>query len=330
MSAAQQAVTGSLARLRSEGRLSPAVLRDYGIVLSFVTLFIALTLTSDVFFTSRNFLNILDQSAAVALMACGGTLVIIAGGFDLSVGAIFAVSGVVAAKLSGHMSPGLALTIGALAGLGIGVLNGLIATVGRINPLIGTLASSIIIRGLALVLTSGFLVSVSMTSFTKLGQGKPFGGIAWSIIIWAVFALACGFILSRTTLGRFIYAAGGNPEAARLSGIRVGVVRTITYAVSGLSAGLAGVIVTSRVATGQADAGTGIELSVIAAIVIGGTSIMGGEGAIWRTVLGVLLLALIGNGFNLLHVNPIYQQIFQGSIILSAVAVDAWARRKAA
>lgn len=309
--------------------LGLSVVRDYGIVASFFALFFTLVFTSDVFLSQANILNVLDQSAAVGLMACGGTLVIIAGGFDLSVGAVFAISGVVAAEAATVMEPELAFLCGIGVGLGIGILNGILTTVGRINPLVGTLASSIIIRGLALVITSGFLVIVVDPDFTKLGQGK-FGSVYYSIVIWALFAGLCAFILAYTSAGRYIYAAGGNPEAARLSGIRVGLVRTAAYAVSGLSAGIAGVLVTSRVATGQADAGNGIELAVIAAIVIGGTSIMGGEGAIWRTVLGVLLLAMIGNGFNLLGVNPIYQQILQGAIILTAVAVDAWARRTSA
>jgi ribose transport system permease protein len=315
----------AIGRARGGQRLS--VVRDYGIVMSFVALFVTLTVTSDVFLTQRNLLNVLDQSAAVGLMACGGTLVIIAGGFDLSVGAIFAITGVIAASMAKYVDPGFALVLGMLAGLVLGAVNGLLVTVGRVNPFMATLASSIIIRGIALVITGGFLVSVTNRSFSTLGRGVAVLDVKWSIVIWLVFALACGFLLARTTFGRHVYAAGGNADAARLSGISVGVIRTITYAVSGMSAGLAGVIVTSRVSSSQADAGTGIELSVIAAIVIGGTSIMGGEGAIWRSVLGVLLLALIGNGFNLLGVNPIYQQILQGAIILMAVAVDAWARR---
>jgi ribose transport system permease protein len=193
------------------------------------------------------------------------------------------------------------------------------------NPLVATLGSSLVISGLAVVLTNGMLVTVTQTSFSSLGQGTVFT-IKYSIIMWGVFALACGILLSRTVFGRFIYASGGNALAARLSGVRVGVIRTAAYAISGLSAGMAGVLVASRVSTGEADVGTTLPLTVIAAIVIGGTSILGGEGAIWRTILGVLLLALIGNGFDLLGVNPIYQQILQGGIILTAVGIDAWAR----
>jgi ribose transport system permease protein len=152
-------------------------------------------------------------------------------------------------------------------------------------------------------------------------------GLHYSTLVWLGFALLCGFLLSRTIFGRYVYAIGGNHEAARLAGIRVDLVRASTFALSGLAGGIAGVILASQVATGQADANLGIEFSAIAAIVLGGTSILGGEGAIWRTVLGALLLQLIANGFNLLDVQPVYQQIFQGGILLTAVAVDAWARR---
>jgi ribose transport system permease protein len=232
---------------------------------------------------------------------------------------------VIAAQSSAHMNPTYAIALGVLAGLGVGIVNGFVTTVGRINPLVGTLASSIIIQGIALVLTSGLLVNVTAPGFTSLGQGTIFT-LHYSVIVWAVFALVCGFLLWRTKFGRYIYASGGNAEAARLSGVRVNLIRGSAYAISGLSAGIAGVIVASRVATGDASTGT-FPLAVIAGIVIGGTSILGGQGAVWRSVLGILLLAVIGNGFNLLGVNPIYQQILQGSIILTAVAVDAWARK---
>lgn len=303
-----------------------SVLRDYGIVVSFIALFVTLSIASPVFFTRVNLLNVVDQSAAVGLIACGGTLVIIAGGFDLSVGGIYAISGVVAAELVPHVGAWPAIALGALAGAGFGLVNGLLTTVGRINPIITTLATALMIRGLAVAITGGFLVRVDDPAYAILGTNQ-LGGVRYTTYLFVGFAIAAAVLLSRTTLGRAIYASGGNAEAARLSGIRVGVVRASTFVVSGLSAGLAGVMISSRVSTGQADTGVGIELTAIAAVVIGGTSILGGEGAIWRSVLGVLLLTLIGNGFNLLNVNPTYQQIFQGAIILSAVAIDAWSRR---
>ena len=322
--------TLSEARLDFRRLKSLSVIRDYGIVIVFVTLFVVLSLASPVFFSRVNLLNILDQWSATLIIAVAGTLVLIAGGFDLSVGSIYAFSGVIAALTVGHIGAWGAILLGVAAGLGCGVINGILATWGRINPFIATLATSIMIGGFALVLTSGNLISVLGNGhFTVLGR-SDFETIKYSVWTLLAFTLLCGYLLSRTTYGRRVYASGGNPEAARLSGVRVNLVKASTFALSGTAAGIAGVIVASRVATGQADSGgLGIALDAVAGIVIGGTSILGGAGAIWRTVLGVLLLAMIGNGFNLLNVNSTYQRIFQGAIILFAVGVDAWSRRSA-
>jgi len=322
--------TLSAARFDLRRLKSLSVIRDYGIVIVFVALFVVLSLASPVFFSLVNLLNILDQWSATLIIAVAGTLVLIAGGFDLSVGSIYAFSGVIAALTVGHIGAWGAILLGVAAGLGCGVINGILATWGRINPFIATLATSIMIGGFALVLTSGNLISVLGNGhFTVLGR-SDFETIKYSVWTLLAFTLLCGYLLSRTTYGRRVYASGGNPEAARLSGVRVNLVKASTFALSGTAAGIAGVIVESRVATGQADSGgLGIALDAVAGIVIGGTSILGGAGAIWRTVLGVLLLAMIGNGFNLLNVNSTYQRIFQGAIILFAVGVDAWSRRSA-
>jgi ribose transport system permease protein len=306
-----------------------AVLRDYGIVFSFVALFVTLCFTSDVFFSRVNLLNIMDQWSATLIIAVAGTLVFIAGGFDLSVGSIYAVSGVVAAMTAPHLGALGAILLGVAMGTGCGIVNGILTTVGRINPFITTLATSIMFAGVALVLTEGNLITVlDPPSFTVLGRDN-FITVKYSVWTFLAFAIFCGYLLSRTTLGRAIYAAGGNQEAARLSGVRVGLVRGITFALSGMAAGIAGVIVTSRVATGQADSGgLQIALDAVAGIVIGGTSILGGAGAVWRTVLGVLLLAMIGNGFNLMNIDSTNQRIIQGAIILFAVGIDAWSRRQ--
>jgi ribose transport system permease protein len=244
------------------------------------------------------------------------------------VGASFAVSGVVAALIAKHTGDStLGIIAGVAAGAGFGLFNALLITLGRINAFVATLASSIMFRGLGLLLTTGMIVSVPMIGFQSIGQDKLLGA-KYSIWLLAAFVAFTWFLLARTSFGRYVYAVGGNPEAARLSGIRVEVIRGATFVISGLSAGLAGVIVASRVGGAQADAGVGLELSAIAAAVIGGTSIVGGEGAIWRTVMGVLLLGMITNGSNLLNINPTYQQILQGAIIVTAVSVDAWARRR--
>jgi ribose transport system permease protein len=303
------------------------LLRDYGVLISFLILFVALSLSSPVFFTRTNLLNILAQSAPIGIIACGATLVIIGGGFDLSAGAVFAVSGVVATMVARDVDPVLGFVLAPIVGAGFGLTNGGLVTLLRINPFVATLASGMMIRGLAVVLTGGFLILVEDPDFTVLGRGSVVG-IRYSVFIFTAVILGAGFLLSRTVFGRYVYAVGGNAEAARLSGIRVGLIKSLTFMISGACAGLAGVISASRVSTGQADAGVGLELSAIAAVVIGGTSIMGGEGAIWRTVIGVLLIALIGNGFNILGIAPFYQNIVQGAIIVVAVAVDALARRK--
>jgi ribose transport system permease protein len=320
------AVPGGLRLRAAGGRLRLAALRDYAILIAFIVLFIVLSVSSDVFLTQTNLLNILNQWSTVGIIACGATLVIIAGGFDLSVGAIVAIAGVAAAKVANSVGVPAGLLVGIAMGLGWGIVNGALATIGRINPFIATLATSFMIRGVALAMTGGFIITVTDASYTTLGRDELFG-VKWTIWIFAAFVAITWFLLSRTTYGRYVFASGGNAEAARLSGIRVGVIRGSTFAISGLSAGIAGVLVSSRVASGQADAGAGVELQAIAAVVIGGTSILGGEGAIWRTLLGVLLLGLIQNGFNLLNVDPVYQQIFYGGIIIGAVALDAWARR---
>ena len=217
-------------------------LRDYGIVVSFVALFVTLSLASDVFLTWANLTNILDQWAPVGIMACAATLVIIAGGFDLSVGAIFAVAGIIAAKLANTSSPTLAFLAALGVGLALGVGNGLLTTVGRINSFVGTLASSFMIRGFALVLSGGFLITVDDPSFQTLGSGE-FLGVTYPVYVFLTFALLTAFLLTYTTFGRYVYAAGANPAAARLSGVRVNSIRVATFALSGLSAALAGIIV---------------------------------------------------------------------------------------
>ena len=325
-------MTGAAAGGAPPGRrLGIGTLRDYAISLALVALVLFLSARADNFLTVSNLKNVLEQSAGLGIVAAAGTLVIIAGGFDLSVGAIFAITGVVAAQIAVHGDPVVGLVAGVLAGAVLGLGNGLLVTVVRINPFIATLGSAFVIGGLALRITHGDLITVDFEGpFTKLGSNAIFG-LKYSIWIWFLFSLAMGVLLARTVFGRYVYASGGNREAARLSGVPVGLVRSATYTLSGLAAGLAGVLSASRIGTGQADANNGvnIEFQAVAAIVVGGTSIWGGEGAIWRTVVGVLLLGVIGNGFTLLSIDPVYQNIVYGGIILIAAGIDARLRRGA-
>jgi len=256
--------------------------------------------------------------------------VLIAGGIDLSVGAIYALAAVTAATVASNGGPvWLAILAGILVGLAVGIANGIITTRFRINSLIATLAVSFVVGGLAALVTQGNLVvafdrldlrAVATTRILELTSA------AWIMLI---FAAVMAVILAFTTFGRYVYASGGNAEAARLGGVDVDRVRLTTFAVSGLAAGLAGTIDTARVLSAQAQAGTLLVFTVLAGIVVGGTSILGGEGAVWRTVVGCLLIALIGNGCNLLGLDPFYRQITRGTILLVAVGIDAWSRRSA-
>lgn len=294
----------------------------YGIVIVFVALVIVLGLMSSAFLTPRNIFNVLSQTAPLGIMACGAALVIIAGGFDLSVGAIYSFAGVVAAFTANATNAPIGMLVGVLAGLLLGLLNGALISLFGINSFIATLATGLGFAGFTAVLTGGFLVPVKAEGFNILGNERLLT-IPLPVFVFALAAVITAIVLAKTRFGRYVYASGGNAEAARLSGVRVELVRLATFGISGLCAGLAGVIATSRVSSGQAGSGSGLELTVIAAVVVGGISISGGEGSIWRAVLGVLLIALINNGFNILNVDPFYQSIAQGAIILIAVAFDS-------
>lgn len=324
-----RAVVGDGTRQALIGRrLSVGAVRDYGIVLALLLLFVALTFSSDIFLTQRNLLNILDEWSPVAIMALGGTFVLLAGGFDLSIGGIFAVSGIIAAQAANGSSVELGFLAGIAIGFGLGLANGLLVTVGRMNPFVATIGTSIVYSGLAAVITSGYLVQVTKEGFDVLAQ-TSFLNAKLSVYFFAAAIAVSSSLLNLTSFGRYVRAIGANSEAARLSGVRVDLVRASTYALSGLGGGLAGVLVVSKSLSANPGAGTsGIQFNVWAALLLGGNSVFGGVGAVWRTVVGVLLLALIQNGFNLLNVDPLWQQIATGLILLWAVALDAWARRR--
>jgi ribose transport system permease protein len=303
--------------------------REYMIFVVTIVLFIVLTFASSAFLTSTNILNLLDQAAPDGLLALALTFVTISGEFDLSVGATMILAGVIAAKLEPSLGVWPCLFVGLVASAFIGFGNGLLVTRARINSFVCTLATGLMIAGLGLVITQGNLLPVSAPAFADLAFNK-FLGVKLSIWIFVVFALICGFLLSRTRFGRWVFAVGGNVEAARLSGISTLWVKTAAFTIGGIAAGLAGAILVSRNGEGQAGDGISDVLYAFAAVVVGGTSVAGGRGAVWRTVLGVVFLGMISNGFNLLQINPDYQQIVEGTIILAAVAIDALSRRQTA
>jgi ribose transport system permease protein len=310
------------------GRTTWEQLRRVGILFPFLVLFTVLSLSSSSFATTTNLLNILDQQSATLIIAAAGTLVLVAGGIDLSVGATYSLAGVVSAHFALVTSPALAIALGIGTGLLIGLLNGLATTALGINSLITTLAMSFVVSGCASLVTRGnLLVLFDKPGFGKLARTE-FLTVKTSIWLMIAAVIVIGWLLAATTAGRYMYAAGGNAEAARLAGVRVNAIRILTFVLSGTAAGLAGVIDTSRVLSAQASEGdTALAFTVLAGIVVGGTSILGGEGAVWRTVVGVLFIALIGNGYILLGLDPLYEQITMGAILMAAVALDAWSRR---
>lgn len=299
-----------------------------GIVIPFVIAVAALAISSPSFRRFENVANILDQQSGIIIVAAAGTLVLIAGGIDLSVGAVYGLAGAMATQLVASNGVAVGVAAGLSLGLLVGLANGIFVTRFRINPLIGTLAMTYVVGGIGALATKGNLVvAFDHPEFKDLASTRILGitSAAW---IMVVVTLAVGVVLARTTFGRYIYAVGGNAAAARLGGVRIDGVRVATFAFSGVAAALAGVLDASRVLSMQASSGNFLTFTVIAGVVVGGTSILGGEGAIWRTVIGCLFIALIGNGFNLLGLDPFYQQITLGAILLLAVGIDAWSRRR--
>jgi len=303
--------------------------RTAGIVLPFIILFVILSISSGPFLHTTNLINILDQQAATLCIAAAGTLVLVAGGIDLSVGATYGLATVVAGEIAAHHSPVLAIAAGIGVGLLVGLVNGLIVTVFKINALITTLAMSFVIGGLALKVSAGNLIVLSPSGgFFKFANAQ-FLTVPSAVWMTILFIVVLALLLTRTTFGRYIVASGGNAEAARLAGVRVNLTRVIAFTLSGGAAGLGGVIDISRLLSAQAaSGGSALSFTVLAGIVVGGTSIAGGEGSVWRTAIGVLFIALIGNGIDLLGVDTLYQQIVLGLILLIAVGLDSWARQR--
>ena len=297
-------------------------------LLILIVMWFLLSLLSPYFFTVGNLSEITLQTAVIGIIAAGQTLVILSGGIDLSVGSVFACSGV-AGGLVFQVTENLWLTSVAtlLTGAALGSLNGLFITRLRVPPFIATLGMLGMARGLALILSRGIPIFGLSKEYLWIGQGKLFDLFPVpTLILLAVYGLVF-FIARYTRFGRFIYAAGSNAEAAKLSGINLGRVILVTYALSGLFCGVGAMIEAARLGTVQPAGGNGYELLAIGAVVIGGTSLFGGEGNVIATLIGALLETTIRNGLNLLGVNAFWQYVVNGAVIIAAVAVDQWRRR---
>lgn len=297
--------------------------RTYGVVVALVILLVVVALAEPKFLAFGNIMNILSQWAPVGIMGIGATYVIITRGFDLSVAAIFALCSVTAAGLGVTQPPIVAFTIAILVGIAVGWGNGFIVTVLKVNPFIATLGTSLIIGGFTLLITGNQPFVVTNPDFGILGTGRIFG-VPFSGLILIALMIIAGLILAYSSYGHSVYATGGNPEASYLVGIRTSLVTASTYAISGGAAGIAGVLTASLLSSAQPSTNPDLVFDVLTVVIVGGTSLAGGKGAIWRTAVGVALLATLQNGFNLLNLDPYYQDIIKGLIIIAAISSVSW------
>ena len=304
-----------------------ANISKYKSLIGLVLLCIVITIVTPNFLSVSNITNVFTQVSVNAIIAIGMTFVILTGGIDLSVGSTLAISGAVGAsivKLTGNVF--LAIIVAAVIGIAVGLINGLLVSKGKLQAFIVTLATMTIFRGATLVFTDGTPISKLPEAFVKIGNGK-LGFMPIPVIITIIIAIIAVYALSQTRFGRYLYALGGNEDASRLSGINTDKIKTLVYVVSGFASAIAGVIITSRIGSASPNAGTGFELDAIAAVVIGGTSLAGGEGTITGTLIGALIIGVLNNGLNLMNVSPFYQSIVKGLVILIAVLLDKKSRK---
>jgi ribose transport system permease protein len=298
--------------------------REAGILFVLIALCVILSIVAPRFLTLRNVTNVVRQFSVIAIMSVGMTYVIITAGIDLSVGSIIALSGCMTAWFLVEGYPiWLSVLIGLALGTLTGIVNGLLVVKVRLAPFIATLGTMGIARGVVLALTMGYPIQPFPEAFEVIGRGY-LGPIPIPVVIMTVVVIAGHIFLSRTTIGRYIYYVGSNPTAARLSGLNVGRILILVYTVAGLLSGLAAVVLVSRLTSAQSNMGTGWELDAIAAVVIGGTSLAGGEGSVLGSLIGAALMGVIKNALILLGVNVYWQSVVIGIVIVLAVALDAW------
>ena len=311
--------------------------KETGILLGLIGLIIVFSLTSPVFLTLNNIVNIVRQISLMGIMAVGMTMVIVSGEFDLSVGSIYGMAGIILALLMTSGVPiWLAVVIALISGAMAGVLNGAITTYGRVPSLIVTLGMLNIARGFALVLSGGLNIAISkrtvtdpmLDAFIFIGRGKIWGLIPPMTIAFVVVILIGVVFFHKNIIGFRMKAVGGNPDAARVSGINVRLIKILAFVISGTLAALGGIINISFLSNATGILGQGLELDVIAATILGGTSLTGGEGTIAGTVIGVLIIGMLRNGLVLVGVSPFMQMMIIGGVLIAAVAMDMWSRRK--
>lgn len=314
-------------------------LKQFQSLIALLLLCIVLSIMTDKFFTAENGLNVLRQVAVNTCIATGMTLIVLTAGIDLSVGSVLALCGAVTAGLfkNGLEFPASDLYVGftilgallggLLLGAALGWFNGFTVTKFNVPPFVATLAMLTIARGFTMLYTKGHPISNLGREFAFIGAGSWIG-IPVPVWLAIIVVLIAVFITQKTKLGRYIYAIGGNEQAAKLSGINIKKVKVTVYALAGALAALGGIIVTARLDSAQPNAGMSYELDAIAAVVIGGTSLSGGKGSVWGTVMGAVIIGVLNNGLVLLNVSPFWQQVVKGGVILLAVIIDKIGEKK--
>jgi len=296
------------------------IIRRYGILIGLIGLITAFSILSERFFTISNMLIVMRQTSIVAFLAVGMSFVILGAGIDLSVGSVLAFSGAVGAGVMQNGGIFFGILAGLALGTALGAFNGIVITKLKIPAFIATLAMMAIARGGTLVYTDGRPITGLPSSFAFLGRGY-IGNVPFPIILMLIIFILAYIVLKLTRFGRYVYATGGNINAARASGIKVDNVIISTFAISGFLSGLTGMVLASRLNSAQPTAGMGYELDAIAAVVLGGTNLFGGEGELWGTLVGAFIMGILNNGLNMLNVSSFYQQVVKGIVILIAVTV---------
>ena len=305
------------------------ILSEFRIFIIMVLVIIVLGMIEPSFLRLSNFSNIFKQIATNAILAAGMSFVILTGGIDISVGSALALVGAVSVNLiAGGMNIVMVLMLSIAMGALIGLFNGIFIAYFRLQPMIVTLATMSICRGLTNIYTKGAPITLktSLASgkiYNWIGSGTLFGGIPFSLVLVVVLYAMAYYVLNKTAYGRQVYAVGGNEEAARLSGINSTRAKMMAYVICGMTAALAGIIISARVSSAQPNAGEGYEMDAIAAVVIGGTSLRGGEGRVLYTIMGALIIGMLNNIMNLVGVESYYQTVVKGVVILVAVLLDA-------
>mgnify|MGYP006291975263 CR=1 FL=1 len=310
-------------------------IREFGVLAALILMVIFFSLASEHFFKLGNIINIIRQISLLGIIAMGMTMIIVCGEIDLSVGSIYGASAIIAGVLMASGVPvWIAVVCGLIAGVIFGGINGVLVTYARIPALIVTLGMMNMARGAALIISNGRVVNLShrtvekgLEPFLFLGQGK-IGGIPVMSILFIAIVLISYFVYSRTILGFRMRAVGGSKLAARASGLNDKLIKIAAFAITGFLSALAGIVNISFLANVQGTTGRGLELDVIAAVIIGGTSLSGGEGTIWGTLIGVLIMGVLNNGIILLGVSPFWQMTIIGAVIVGAVAIDMWTSKQ--